>query len=40
MKKRFRNEIDEQKTLGRQKIKIETEEPKKVNKIEEHKEYN
>ena len=37
MKKRFQNEIDEQETLERQKIKIETEELKKVNKIGGHK---
>ena len=34
MKKRFWNEIDEQETLERLKIKIETEKLKKVNKIE------
>ena len=37
MKKRFWNEINEQKTLERQKIKTETEKLKKVNKIERHK---
>ena len=37
MKKRFQNEIDEQETLERQKIKIETEKLKKVNKIGGHK---
>ena len=36
-KKRCWNEIDEQETLKRQKIKIETEKFKKVNKIEGHK---
>ena len=34
MKKRFWNEIDEQETLERLKIKIETEKLKRVNKIE------
>ena len=34
MKKRFWNEIDEQETLERLKIKIETQKLKKVNKIE------
>ena len=35
--KRFWNEIDEHETLEKQKIKIETEKVKKVNKIEGHK---
>ena len=34
MKKRFWNETDEQETLERLKIKIETQKLKKVNKIE------
>ena len=37
MKKRFWNEIDEQKTLKRQKVKTETEKIKKVKKTEAHK---
>ena len=36
MKKRFWNKIDEQETLEKLKIKIETEKLKKVNKIEGH----
>ena len=36
MKKRFWMEMDEQETLERLKIKIETEKQKKVNKVEGH----
>ena len=37
MEKRFWNKTDEQETLERLKMKIETEKLKKVNKIEGHK---
>ena len=37
LKKRFQNEIDDQEILERLKIKVETENLKKVNRTEEHK---